>query len=171
MFLVSLVLTALLQFFMSYTMAMLAFWVLEVSTFIFILFAFEYIASGHLFPLDILPPASNRRSTSRRFPTSSIFPVSIYMGKITGTELVRGLLMQAGWVVVAYSAGALCLAARHQEILRRRRLNYESRAESPKVESQARRQPRRRLSTLDPRPSSATSPFTPRSGKTPSRAR
>src|SRR5439155_9172956 len=34
-FLVSTMLTALLQFFMSYTMAMLAFWVLEVSTFIF----------------------------------------------------------------------------------------------------------------------------------------
>ena len=57
LFVVSLVLTALLQFFMSYVMAMLAFWVLEVSTFIFILFAFEYIASGHLFPLDILPAA------------------------------------------------------------------------------------------------------------------
>ena len=54
-FLLSTLLTALLQFFMSYTMAMLAFWVLEVSTFIFILFAFEYIASGHLFPLNILP--------------------------------------------------------------------------------------------------------------------
>src|SRR5882762_6852905 len=49
-FLVSVVMTALLQFFMSYTMALLAFWVLEVSTFIFILFAFEYIAGGHLFP-------------------------------------------------------------------------------------------------------------------------
>ena len=50
---VSLVLTALLQFFISYAMAMLAFWLLEISTFIFILFAFEYLASGHLFPLDI----------------------------------------------------------------------------------------------------------------------
>jgi ABC-2 type transport system permease protein len=47
---VSLVLTALLQFFISYAMAMLAFWLLEISTFIFILFAFEYLASGHLFP-------------------------------------------------------------------------------------------------------------------------
>src|SRR5512135_3825024 len=56
-FLLSVVLTALLQFFMSYAMAMLAFWVLEVSTFIFILYAFEYLASGHLFPLDILPPS------------------------------------------------------------------------------------------------------------------
>ena len=73
-FLVSTVLTALLQFFISYAMAMLAFWVLEVSTFIFILFAFEYIASGHLFPLDILPPALEQRSISRRFPTNFISP-------------------------------------------------------------------------------------------------
>jgi len=55
-FVISLVLTALLQFFISYTMAMLAFWLLEISTFIFILFAFEFLASGHLFPLDLLPP-------------------------------------------------------------------------------------------------------------------
>src|SRR5690348_15591492 len=55
LFLLATLMTALLQFFMSYTLAMLAFWVLEVSTFIFIVFAFEYIASGHLFPLDILP--------------------------------------------------------------------------------------------------------------------
>ena len=52
---VSLLLTALLQFFISYSMAMLAFWLLEISTFIFILFAFEYLASGHLFPLALLP--------------------------------------------------------------------------------------------------------------------
>jgi len=37
---VSIVFTALLQFFISYGMAMLAFWFLEISTFIFILFAF-----------------------------------------------------------------------------------------------------------------------------------
>src|ERR1051325_5522552 len=56
-FVLSVLMTGLLQFFISYTMALLAFWVLEVSTFIFILFAFEYIAGGHLFPLNILPPA------------------------------------------------------------------------------------------------------------------
>src|SRR5437764_1654286 len=35
LFLISAALTALLQFFMSYTMAMLAFWILEISTLIF----------------------------------------------------------------------------------------------------------------------------------------
>jgi ABC-2 type transport system permease protein len=106
-FLVSIVLTALLQFFMSYTMAMLAFWVLEVSTFIFILFAFEYIASGHLFPLDILPPALQRVMHFTPFPYQLYFPVSIYMGKVTGLQLLAGLATQIFWVIAMYSLARL----------------------------------------------------------------
>jgi ABC-2 type transport system permease protein len=30
------------------------------------------------------------------------FPISIYIGKVTGADLWRGLLVQAGWVVAAY---------------------------------------------------------------------
>jgi len=104
LFIVSLGLTALLQFFMSYMMAMLAFWVLEVSTFIFILYAFEYIASGHLFPLDILPPALERALYFTPFPYQLYFPVGIYMGKTTGAELARGFVMQILWVLLAYVA-------------------------------------------------------------------
>ena len=101
-FLISTVLTALLQFFMSYAMAMLAFWVLEVSTFIFILFAFEYLASGHLFPLDILPPGLEQALFFTPFPYQLYFPVSIYMGKTTGTDIIRGLVIQGLWVIAAY---------------------------------------------------------------------
>jgi ABC-2 type transport system permease protein len=103
LFLVSVALTALLQFFMSYTMAMLAFWVLEVSTFIFILFAFEYLASGHLFPLDILPAWVERVLYFTPFPYQLFFPVSIYMGKTTGAELARGLVIQCLWVCAMYA--------------------------------------------------------------------
>ena len=99
---ISLLLTALLQFFTSYAMAMLAFWVLEVSTFIFILFAFEYIASGHMFPLNILPPALERVLYCTPFPYQMYFPVSIYTGRTTGNEILTGLLVQAAWVVAAW---------------------------------------------------------------------
>jgi ABC-2 type transport system permease protein len=102
LFLLSTILTAFIQFFISYAMAMLAFWVLEVSTFIFILFAFEYIASGHLFPLDILPRAIERVLFFTPFPYQLYFPVSIYLGKTTGTDLWRGLLVQTGWVIIAF---------------------------------------------------------------------
>jgi ABC-2 type transport system permease protein len=101
-FLISVILTALLQFFTSYAMAMLAFWVLEVSTFIFILFAFEYIASGHLFPIDILPRGLAQLLFFTPFPYQMYFPVSIYMGKVSGPALLQGLLVQLAWVALAY---------------------------------------------------------------------
>jgi len=100
-FLVSLVLTGLLQFLISFTMAMLAFWVLEVSTFIFVLFALEYLAGGHLFPLDLLPPAVERILAFTPFPYQLYFPVSIYLGRTTGADLWQGLAIQALWVVLA----------------------------------------------------------------------
>jgi ABC-2 type transport system permease protein len=100
---VSLVLTALLQFFISYTMALLAFWVLEVSTFIFILFAFEYIAGGHLFPIDILPPLVQKVLLFTPFPYQLFFPVNVYLGRITGAALYYGLLIQLGWVLASYA--------------------------------------------------------------------
>jgi ABC-2 type transport system permease protein len=101
-FAVSVVLTGLLQFLISFTMALLAFWVLEVSTFIFIVFAFEYLAGGHLFPLDILPPALAQVLSFTPFPYQMYFPVSIYLGRTTGSAVWQGLLVQAFWVVASY---------------------------------------------------------------------
>jgi ABC-2 type transport system permease protein len=100
---VSLLLTALLQFFISYTMAMLAFWLLEISTFIFILFAFEYLASGHLFPLALLPSPLFHALLFTPFPYLLYFPISVYMGQIAGVDLWSGLAIQAAWVVLAYA--------------------------------------------------------------------
>ncbi len=101
-FVVSVGLTALLQFLISFTMAMLAFWVLEVSTFIFILFALEYAAGGHLFPLDILPPVISQVLYLTPFPYQMFFPVSVYLGKTTGAALGQGLILQALWVIAMY---------------------------------------------------------------------
>jgi ABC-2 type transport system permease protein len=115
-FMIALVQTALLQFFISYTMAMLAFWMLEISTFIFILFAFEYIASGHLFPLDLLPASLEHAGLSPAlahafyhalmltpFPYMLYVPIGIYMGKIAGAGIWLGLLMQLLWVLIGYA--------------------------------------------------------------------
>ena len=109
-FALSVVLTALLQFFTSYALAMLAFWVLEVSTFIFIVFAFEYIASGHLFPLDIIPAGLQQVLFYTPFPYQLYFPVSIYLGKATGPDLARGLLVQLSWVLITFALARFAFA-------------------------------------------------------------
>jgi ABC-2 type transport system permease protein len=104
-FFASLALTALLQFFLSYSMAMLAFWILEISTFIFILFAFEYIASGHMFPLDMLhdkTPALWHALAFTPFPSMLYAPIGIYMGKVSGNGVATALLTQLFWVAMMY---------------------------------------------------------------------
>jgi ABC-2 type transport system permease protein len=103
-FLLSLALTGLLQFLISYTMALLAFWFLEISTFIFMLFAFEYIAGGHLFPLDVLPPALAQALHWTPFPYQLYFPVNVFLGKAEGAALLQGLCMQLFWILVFYAA-------------------------------------------------------------------
>ncbi len=100
---VSIVLTALLQFFISYTLALLAFWVMEVSTFIYMVFALEYIAGGRMFPLDILPGIWGRILFYTPFPYLLYFPVSVYLGQTTGDALWRGLAAQTVWVVIGYA--------------------------------------------------------------------
>lgn len=99
---ISLILTGLLQFLISFTMALLAFWVLEVATFIFILYAFEYIAGGHLFPIDLLPNWLETLLYWTPFPYLLSFPVLIYLGRVDGPEMWNGLIVQGVWLVIAF---------------------------------------------------------------------
>lgn len=101
-FLISLALSALLQFFLSYLIAMLAFWVLEISTFVFILLAFERLASGQMFPLDILPAWLSGALMWTPFPYAIFYPASVYMGGISGAAMFQGLGMQLFWVCATY---------------------------------------------------------------------
>lgn len=110
LFLMSTVLAGLLQFFIAYVMALLAFWVLDVSTFIFIQFAFEYIASGHLFPIDILPRWMALAVQFTPYPYLLHFPVSLYLGRVTGAQVWLGLMVQAAWVTLGYGLARLVWA-------------------------------------------------------------
>lgn len=101
----SLCMAALLQFFLAYAVAMLAFWILEISTVVFIIFSFEYFLSGHLFPLDLLPEWLRNVLVWLPFTYELYFPVAIFQEKITGDLVSKGLMIQAGWVIAAWALG------------------------------------------------------------------
>lgn len=107
-FLLSLVFSALLQFFMSYVMAMLSFWVLEISSFIFALLACQRLLGGQMFPIDILPKQLEIILLFTPFPYQSFFPASIYLGRVTGNALGLGLFIELGWVVLAWFLARFC---------------------------------------------------------------
>ena len=98
----SLVFSALLQFLLAYLTALLAFWVLEISTFSFMLLATQRLASGEMFPLDLLPRWLTNVLLLTPFPYCMFFPASVYMGRLSGAALGHGIAMQIIWIVVLF---------------------------------------------------------------------
>ena len=103
----SLGMAALLQFFLAYAIAMLSFWILEISTVVFIVFSFEYFLSGHLFPLDLMPGWLQGVLVWLPFTYELYFPVAVFQEKVTGALMFEGLLIQAGWVAMAWATGRM----------------------------------------------------------------
>ena len=96
----SLIMAAAIQFLIAYALAMLAFWILEISTVVFILYSFEYFLSGRLFPLDAVPGTAGLILRFLPFPYELYFPVAVLMEKIQGPQLWQGLFIQATWVLL-----------------------------------------------------------------------
>ena len=100
----SIALAAVIQFFIAYSIAMLAFWILEISTVVFMVFSVEYFLGGMIFPLDMLPPWLLAFVKWTPFPYELYFPVQIFMERVNGTALAQGLAIQACWAAVIWLA-------------------------------------------------------------------
>ena len=94
------VMAALLQFFITITIALLAFWMLEISTVVFIVYSFEYMLSGRMFPLAFMPQLVQDVLRWLPFPYELYFPASVLMNRVHGNDLWFGLGIQAFWVAV-----------------------------------------------------------------------
>lgn len=97
---ISLILGFLLGFFLEATIGLLGFWFLEVSSLLFVYMLFNFFFSGHMFPIDMLPPAL--LTVVRLIPLQYLayFPAAVFLGKIQGMGVVTGLIVQAAWVVI-----------------------------------------------------------------------
>src|SRR5437899_8479110 len=51
---VSILMAAFFQFFITYSLAMFAFWILEITTILFIVYSFEYFLGGEIFAIDVM---------------------------------------------------------------------------------------------------------------------
>jgi ABC-2 type transport system permease protein len=103
----SLVMAALIQFFITYSLAMMAFWILEISTIVFIVYSFEYFLGGQMFPLDIMPPAIQVVMKWLPFYYELFCPIAIFLGHVRGAELAQVLAIQTGWVAITWAAANL----------------------------------------------------------------
>src|SRR5436305_13061486 len=93
---------AFIQFFITYSLAMMAFWILEISTFVFIVYSFEYFLGGQMFPFDIMPSAVQAVMKWLPFYYELFCPIAIFLVRLKGAALVQALAIQTGWLLLAW---------------------------------------------------------------------
>ncbi len=101
---VSILMAAFIQFFITYSLAMFAFWILEITTIVFIVYSFEYFLGGQMFPIDIMPSAIQAVMKWLPFYYELFCPVAIFLGRLKGGELVQALAIQSGWLLLTCAA-------------------------------------------------------------------
>ncbi|MDQ6765760.1 MAG: ABC-2 family transporter protein [Verrucomicrobiota bacterium] len=105
--LLSLLMAAMIQFFITYSIAMFAFWILEISTIVFIVYSFEYFLGGQMFPVDIMPPAIQVVMKWLPFYYELFCPITIFMERLKGAQMFQALAIQAGWLLATWATARL----------------------------------------------------------------
>ncbi len=98
-YVVSLLLAFVVGFFFEACIGMVGFWFLEVTSLLYIVATLNYFVSGHMFPLDLLPPFWASLLKALPFQYLAYFPAAVFLGKIQNLELVYGLLAELAWAL------------------------------------------------------------------------
>ena len=101
---VSLLMSAFIQFFITYSLAMMAFWILEISTVVFIVYSFEYFLGGQMFPIDIMPAGVQAVMKWLPFYYELFCPIAIFLERLKGPQLFQAIAIQAGWLLLSWAA-------------------------------------------------------------------
>jgi ABC-2 type transport system permease protein len=97
---VSLVLAFLVGFFFEASVGMVGFWFLDVTSLLYIVMTLNFFISGHMLPLDLLPPFWVHLLKALPFQYMAYFPAVVILGKVKGAALVQGLLLELAWAIV-----------------------------------------------------------------------
>ncbi len=88
-----------IRFNQQYSFGTLTFWFDQVLGLEQAYFALYIGLSGALIPLDLFPDAVRSVIVYTPFPYMVNFPAEVLLGKVTGSDLWRGLAAQGGWVL------------------------------------------------------------------------
>jgi ABC-2 type transport system permease protein len=100
---ISMLMSALIQFFITYSLAMMAFWLLEISTIVFIVYSFEYFLGGQMFPIDIMPIGIQAAMKWLPFYYELFCPIAIFLERLRGADLMQALAIQTGWLLLTWA--------------------------------------------------------------------
>lgn len=102
-FLIAVLIGMALYFFFQLSTRFIAFWAPEnIWGIAFLSYLFTELLGGTIFPLDILPPYLQFGLSLTPFPYFVYYPIAIFVGKITGFEIIEVLIKGGVWVILMW---------------------------------------------------------------------
>ncbi|MGE3806686.1 MAG: ABC transporter permease, partial [Gemmataceae bacterium] len=98
----SLLLGFLIGFYFETCIGMIGFWMLEVSSLLYVVNTVNFFLSGHMFPLDLLPGDWGPVLKALPFNYMAYFPAAVFLGKVPEDELATALLIELAWVLLFF---------------------------------------------------------------------
>jgi viologen exporter family transport system permease protein len=98
-YLLSLLLAFAVGFYFEACIGMVGFWLLEVTSLLYIVNTLNYFISGHMFPIDLLPEPAPTILKLLPFQYMAYFPATVFLGKVEGAALWQGLVAEAAWAL------------------------------------------------------------------------
>ncbi len=103
-FAISLLLSFCLGFYLEACLGLVGFWMLEVSSLLFVYMLVQFFLSGHMFPLDLLPQPFRTIVGYLPIKYLAYFPAAVFLGKVRGAELAFDMGMLVVWTTFFYFA-------------------------------------------------------------------
>jgi ABC-2 type transport system permease protein len=98
-FAITLIMAFVLGFYLESSLGLVGFWWLEIGSLLFVYMLFSFFLSGHMFPLDMLPEPWHTAVEILPFQYLAYFPAAVFLGKVTGPDLIRHMAIETAWVV------------------------------------------------------------------------
>jgi ABC-2 type transport system permease protein len=106
-FVPALLLAWLLRFFWGYWLALLAFWAARADALLAVQDSLIFLLAGQVAPISLLPVILQNMAKLLPFRYMVSFPVEVFVGQLTPTELLAGAAIQIGWLLVAVGLSAV----------------------------------------------------------------
>jgi ABC-2 type transport system permease protein len=107
-FIGALILAAWLAFMLGWAVAMAAFWTTRIMAINQMYFVAMFFFSGQIAPLELLPGVLQTAANVLPFRWMVSFPVEVFMGRLSGSDVLTGFGLQLLWI--ALSTGLVALA-------------------------------------------------------------
>ncbi len=99
-----LALALIIEFLINYLIGFITFWTEETEAIFDVIGRLKRFFSGYYFPLSLMPVALITLSGWMPFSYSFFTPAQLYLGKMSITDGLRGLGIEAAWIVILWLA-------------------------------------------------------------------